>query len=164
MLAVTFRVAAAAYAIRCDQVVAVIPQVEVRPTARGAAWLKGVFVYRGELIPVVDLCQLIGSYPCPPRLSSRIALVRCTSPDCGARTFGLLAEYMTEARRLDAQPIAAPPVAAVPYFGDVLLEGSEPLQFLNVDAILPSAGPLLAEHSTSPKVMAGEKDREPTQP
>jgi chemotaxis-related protein WspB len=158
MLVVTFRVAAAAYAIRSEQVLAVIPQVELRPIAHPAAWLKGVFAYRGELTPVVDLCQLIGGYPCPQRLSSRIALVRCSTPAGGQRTLGLLAEHMTEARRLEPQLATASSLTDAPYLGEVLLEGSEPLQFLKVDAILPSAGPLLTEGLT------GEKDREPTQP
>ncbi|HKY34471.1 MAG TPA: chemotaxis protein CheW [Polyangiaceae bacterium] len=158
MLVVTFRVAAAAYAIRSDQVLAVIPQVELRPIAHRSSWLKGVFAYRGELTPVVDLCQLIGSYPCPERLSSRVALVRCGTPEGGLRTLGLLAEHMTEARRLETQLTTASPLTAAPYLGDVVLEGSEPLQFLKVDAILPSAGLLLTEGLT------GEKDREPTQP
>lgn len=158
MLVVTFRVAATAYAIHSEQVLAVIPQVQLRPIAHPSAWLKGVFAYRGELTPVVDLCQLIAGYPCSQRLSSRIALVRCGMPDGGLRTLGLLAEHMTEARRLPTELATASPLTAAPYLGDVLLEGSEPLQFLNVDAIWPSTGPLLTEGLT------GEKDREPTQP
>lgn len=163
MLAVTFRVADAAYAIRCDHIVAIIPRVELRPVAQGSAWLKGVFAYRSELTPVVDLCQLIGGYACPERLSSRIALVRCAA-NGGARTVGLLAEHMTEARRMHGQLVAAPPVTPLPYFGPVLLEDGEPLQFLNVDALLPSSGLLLGLPDAPPKVTPGEEDREPTQP
>lgn len=151
MLAVTFRVAEAAYAIRCDHVIAVIPLVVLRPVAHGAAWLRGMFAYRGELTPVIDLCRLIAKYECPARLSSRIALVACAVPEGGKRTVGLLAEHMTEARRVDALQAAAP-VASVPYFGEVLLEGSAPLQFLNVDALLPSTGPLLEGLDTPPQV------------
>ena len=158
MLVVTFRVAAAAYAIQSKQVLAVIPQVELRPIAHPAAWLKGVFAYRGELTPVVDLCQLIGGYACPQRLSSRIALVRSSTPEGQLRTLGLLAEDMTEARRLATPLATAAPLTAAPYFGDVVLEGSEPLQFLKLDAILPSTGPLLTEG------LSGEEDREPTRP
>jgi chemotaxis-related protein WspB len=158
MLVVTFRVGAAAYAIHSEQVLAVIPQVELRPIAHPAAWLKGVFAYRGELTPVVDLCQLIAGYACPPRLSSRIALVRTGAPGGGLRTLGLLAEHMTEARRLATPLATAAPLTAAAYFGDVVLEGNEPLQFQKPDAILPSSGLLLTEGLT------GEKDREPTQP
>jgi chemotaxis-related protein WspB len=164
MLAVTFRVARAAYAVRCDDIVAVIPQVELRPVAHGYAWLKGVFPYRGELTPVVDLCQLLGGYACSARLSSRIALVRCASADGALRTVGLLAEHMTEARRLAMRLVAAPPIRPMPYFAEVVLEGAEPLQFLNVDALLPSAGLSLAASSALPEVFASEKDRKPTQP
>jgi chemotaxis-related protein WspB len=164
MLAVTFRVAAAAYAIDCGHIEAVIPEVQLRPVAHGAAWLKGVFVYRGELTPVIDLCQLIGGYACPPRLSSRVLLVRSTAPAAGARMTGLLAEHMTEARQLSAGIAKARPVTALPYFGDVLLEAGEPLQLLEVDAILAGSGQLLALPHPPPKVSAGEKDREPTEP
>jgi chemotaxis-related protein WspB len=163
MLAVTFRIAESAYAIRCDHVVAVIPQVELRPIAQGAVWLRGMFAYRGALTPVIDLCRLIGGYACPPRLSSRIALVSCALPEGGKRTVGLLAEHMTEARRVDALRAAAP-IASLPYFGEVLLEGSAPLQFLNVDALLPSAGPLLEGPDVTPQVKPGEKNRDPAQP
>jgi chemotaxis-related protein WspB len=167
MLAVTFQVAAAAYAIDCVHIVAVIPEVQLRPVAQGAAWLKGVFVYRGELTPVIDLCELIGGYACPPRLSSRIVLVRSAAPAGGARMTGLLAEHMTEARRLPASTAKARPVTVLPYFGDVLLEAGEPLQLLDVEAILAGSsgsGQLLAGPIPPPKVTAGEKDREPTQP
>ena len=163
MLAVTFRVADGAYAIRCEHIVAVIPRVELRSVAKGAAWLKGVFAYRAELTPVIDLCQLIGGYACPERLSSRIALVHCKS-DAGARTVGLLAEHMTEARRVVGHAVATPPVTPLPYFGQLLLEAGEPLQLLNVDALLPSSGLLLPQAEALSKVMASEKDREPPQP
>ena len=164
MLAVTFQVAAAAYAIDCEHIVAVIPEVQLRPVAHGAAWLKGVFVYRGGLTPVIDLCQLIGGYACPSRLSSRIVLVRSALPAGGARITGLLAEQMTEARRLPADTVKAPPVTALPYFAEVLLEAGGPLQLLDVDAILAGSGQLLTQPIAPPKVTAGEEDREPTQP
>jgi chemotaxis signal transduction protein len=163
MLAVTFRVADGAYAIPCEQIVAVIPRVQLRSVAKGAAWLKGAFAYRSELTPVIDLCQLIGGYACPERLSSRIALVRCKS-EAGCRTLGLLAEHMTEARRVAGQAVATPPVTPLPYFGQLLLEAGEPLQLLDVDALLPSSGLLLPQAEALSKVMASEKDREPPQP
>ena len=150
MLAVTFRIAEAAYAIRCDSIVAVIPQLALRPVAHGSAWLKGAFTYRGQLTPVVDLCRLIGGYACSERLSSRIALVHCQVPEGGRRLVGLLAEHMTEARRLDDKLPAERPLAALPYLGDVLLEGGVPLQFLEVDALLPSAGGPLLEGGPVP--------------
>ena len=162
MLAVTFRIGSAAYAIPCERVVAVIPQVELRPVAQASAWVKGVFAYRGELTPVVDLCQLIAGQPCSARLSSRVALVHAALPEGGARLIGLLAEQMTEARRIDSKAVAAPALAPLPFFGDVLLEQGEPLQLLAVDALLPSGA--LGPAGALARMTAGEEDREHTQP
>lgn len=164
MLVVTFQIAAAAYAINCGDIVAVIPEVQLRAAAHGPAWLKGVFVYRGELTPVIDLCRLIGGYACPARLSSRIVLVRPASPRGEPRLTGLLAEHMTEARRLPAQTAKVRPVTPLPYFAEVLLEAAEPLQLLDVNAIVASSGQLLLEAPTPPKVAAGETNRESTKP
>jgi chemotaxis-related protein WspB len=154
MLAVTFRVAGAGYALRCDGVVAVIPEVELRPVAQGAAWLRGMFAFRGELTPVVDLCQLIAGYRCPARLSSRIALVRCEPLPGVVRVLGLLAEHMTEARRVQGSSSKSAPMAALPYFSEVLLEQGEPLQFVEPTAILQASGLALAEPSTAPRIGA----------
>ena len=159
MLAITFRVAGAAYAVRVGSVLAVIPRVALRPIAQVAPWLKGVFVYRGELTPVVDLCQLIAGYACPSRLSARIALVSCSVAG-GRRTLGLLAEQMTEARQVQGEFAAGPVVSSVAYFAEVALEHGEPLQFLNVDAIFPSSAALLTEPSVPPRITAGESNRE----
>lgn len=164
MLVVTCRVSGCVYALRCDGVVAVIPEVELRPLPQAAPFLRGVFAYRGELTPVVDLCQLIGGYRCPARLSSRIALVRCALATGELRTLGLLAEHMTEARRLQGALLAAAPVARVPYFGEVLLEAGEPLQFLEPGAIMEVSGLALPAAPLNPRMTAGEADREPSQP
>ncbi|RYZ09825.1 MAG: hypothetical protein EOO73_02785 [Myxococcales bacterium] len=164
MLVITFRISGSAYALRCEHVLAVIPEVELRPLAHGAACLRGVFAYRGELTPVVDLCQLVAGYRCPPRLSSRIALVHCRQPDGSHRTVGLLAEHMTEARHLAESLATAAPVASLPYFAEVLLEAGEPLQFLEPSALLQVSGLSLPSAPSAMRITAGEEDREPTQP
>jgi chemotaxis-related protein WspB len=164
MLVITFRVGPAGYALRCDDVLAVIPEVELRPLAQGEAWLRGVFAYRGELTPVVDVCQLVAGYRCPARLSSRIALVRCALPGGGARTLGLLAEHMTEARRLSSALAATSPLTNVPYFTEVRLEGGEPLTFLDPAAILSASGLVFGETTPAPRITAGETHRESPKP
>jgi chemotaxis-related protein WspB len=164
MLVVTFRVGAAAYALRCELVLAVIPEVQLRPLAQSADWLRGVFAYRGELTPVVDLCQLIAGYRCPSRLSSRIALARCAMASGGSRTLGLLAEHMTEARRLSSHLPKSAALTHAPYFAEVLLDAGEPLQFLDPSAILKTSGLALGEATTAPRISVGETHRDSAKP
>lgn len=151
MLAVTFHVGENAYALRVDSILAVIPEVVLRPVAQGAEWLRGVFPYRGELTPVVDLCRLIGGFDCPSRLSSRIAMVGCTAPDGTQRTLGLLAERMTEAHRLPDGLVTRTPVASLPYFAELVLEDGKPLQFVDPHSILTMSG-LLPEAAPNPRL------------
>jgi chemotaxis-related protein WspB len=164
MLVVTFRVGGAAYALRAAAVAAVIPEVELGPLPRAAPFVRGVFAYRGELTPVVDVCQLIAGYRCPARLSSRIALVRVELPQGGVRPLGLLAEHMTEARRLASDLPRSQPMTRLPYLGEVLLEAGAPLQFLEPFAIFDASALTFAEAPPAQRITAGEAHREPTEP
>ena len=62
MLLLVFRVAGDPYAIEATRVVEVVPRVELRalPHARPEA-LAGLFRYRGQMVPVIDLGVLLGS-------------------------------------------------------------------------------------------------------
>lgn len=145
MLVITFQVAGTQYALRADAVLALIPEVTLSAVPQASTWLRGVFPYRGELTPVVDLCRMIGDYDCPPRLSSRIALVRCRAPDGGLHTLGLLAEKMTEARRLPDDLSSGAPLTPLPFFGPLVLTEGKPLQFVDPHRLLQVSGLPLAE-------------------
>jgi purine-binding chemotaxis protein CheW len=54
--------------------------VRVGPLTRlpaAPSFLPGVFTHRGEVLPVLDICQLVGQSPVPIRPSTRAALVHC---------------------------------------------------------------------------------------
>ncbi|HEY6559035.1 MAG TPA: chemotaxis protein CheW [Polyangiaceae bacterium] len=135
-LAIVFRVQDARYALRCHNIVEVIPLVTLRPMPQGARWLVGVFAYRGQLTPVIDLCGLIGGYACPRRLSSRIVLLRCKRSDGSAAVVGFLAEHATEARRISAEALPAGPLSFADYLAETLLDGGELLQIIDENAVL----------------------------
>jgi chemotaxis-related protein WspB len=144
MLALLLQVHEARYALPCRSVSAVVPRVTMRPVPHAPPWLAGVFVYRGKVTPVVDLCELIGGYPCPDRLSSRIVLVPRPASLTGGDQLGLLTERVTEAVELDGTkaPGVRPPEAA--YLGDVVLTESGLIQLLDIDVICRTAESLSA--------------------
>jgi purine-binding chemotaxis protein CheW len=54
--------------------------VRVGPLTRlpaAPAFLPGVFTHRGEVLPVLDIGQLVGQHAVPIRASTRAALVHC---------------------------------------------------------------------------------------
>ncbi len=164
MLVVIFRVSDARYAIPCERIIEVIPLVVLRAEPRAPAWVLGSFVYRGALTPVLDLCQLMGGYPCPKRLSSRVILTDCTLPDGSSIRAGLLAEHVTEARRLNATPLSGASLGSTPYLGPVVQEGGNLLQIVHADRVLLGSEAALAELFSHRSLTAGETDRTATQP
>ena len=87
MLVLTFQVGAARLALDLRQVHEVVPRVQLERVAGSPAWLAGMFIYRGRVVPVIDLHRLLGAGECPAHLSSRIVLV----PLPGGALMGLLA-------------------------------------------------------------------------
>src|SRR4051812_37753377 len=97
MLALLFEAGGERLALEARSVAEVVPRVPLRPLAGAPQWLAGVFVYRGRVVPVVDLYRLAGAGDCPAHLSSRIILVRRGAGEL----LGLLAGRVDDVRDLD---------------------------------------------------------------
>ena len=57
MQLLTFTVAGQTYAIESRRVVEVLPLVPARPIPHTPAYIRGIFTYRGRLVPLLDLGQ-----------------------------------------------------------------------------------------------------------
>ena len=101
MLALLFAIDGQRYALDTRDVVEVISRVELRPIHRAPAELSGVFVYRGEVTPVIDLVELLVGKRCPERLSSRILMAKLPSQTGATWIVGLLAEQVSAAVRIE---------------------------------------------------------------
>ena len=75
MLVLTFQIGSDRLALDLRQVCEVVPRVQLRRPAGSPGWLAGLFVYRGRVVPVIDLHHLLRAGECPAHLSSRIILV-----------------------------------------------------------------------------------------
>jgi chemotaxis-related protein WspB len=134
MLALTFQIGANRVAIDVRRVRRVVPRVKLAPVPVGATGLAGVFVYRGQVVPVVDLYRLAGTGDCPPHLSSRIILV--PFPPESERLVGLLATQVAEIREVAApEPTGAADRSG---FGPPLADGTDVLRILDADRLLAS--------------------------
>jgi chemotaxis-related protein WspB len=140
MLALTFEAAGERLALDVRSVVEVVPRVRLRQLAGAPSWLSGAFVYRGRVVPVVDLNRLAGAGECPAHLSSRIILVRRAGP-AGEWLLGLVAARVDDVQSLE--PAAATldgfTSEGQPDFGPVAVEKGEMLRWLDLDRMLPDA-------------------------
>ncbi|HTU23672.1 MAG TPA: chemotaxis protein CheW [Gemmataceae bacterium] len=147
MLALLFQIGSERVALDVRRIKEVVPRVQLQRLACAPSWLAGTFVYRGRLVPVVDLHQLAGAGECPGLLSSRIILV----PQPGSeeeRLFGLLASEVADLQELEADPKALTCLreTSQPDLGRVLADRDGVLRVLDLDCLLPqlARGQLLA--------------------
>ncbi len=96
MLMLLFQLGTSRYAIPVMEVVEVTPQVELETIPLAPVCVCGLFNYRGQHVPVIDLCRLINDTPCSNSFTSRIILVNYPLADGSQRVLGLLAERVTE--------------------------------------------------------------------
>jgi chemotaxis-related protein WspB len=135
MLALIFQVGGDKVAVDVRRIRAVVPRVKLSAVNGGPAWMAGVFVYRGRVVPVVDLHKLAGAGECPPHLSSRIILLPWP-PDAAESLIGLLATQVADVREVRpgvVQPI--PGEGDRPGLGQALPDGNGILRLLDPDLL-----------------------------
>ncbi|MEE8301427.1 MAG: chemotaxis protein CheW [Candidatus Tectomicrobia bacterium] len=141
MVFLLFTVGHERYALESSQIVEVVPLVELIQVPKAPAYLAGVFTYRGTLVPVLDLGQLMHSQPCPTRLSTRIVLVNYPGGDGTRHILGLMAEHVTDTvtkEPTDFAPVGMS-VEGAPYLGGILTDEHGMLQRVRVEHLLPTA-------------------------
>ena len=140
MLVLTCQVGDARLALDVREVREVVPRVCLQRVAGSPAWLAGVFIYRGQVVPVVDLHRLIDAGECPPYLSSRIILV-AHAVDGAAGLIGLLAAQVADIRDLQPPSQVQPRLAVPgqPDLGPVLVDGREIVHLVELDRFLPES-------------------------
>lgn len=140
MLLLVFHLGDERYALEGSRVVEVIPAVALRRLPHAPDSVAGLFNYRGAVVPVIELRQLIQGRPCRACLSTRVILVTCVSSKDGtAHTLGLMAERVTETLQKSKADLVPSGVAVkeAPYLGEMVLDGEGMIQCVHLDHLLP---------------------------
>jgi len=148
MLALLFHIGGIRYIIRSDRVREIAPMVALKDVPHSPAYFSGYFNYRGAIVPVIDLCQLIQNAPCRMRLSTRIILVDYRRK-AASHILGLIAERVTEAVKKTEDAFVSTGIRSrkAPYLGGIVMEGDEMIQCLELDRLpdcidfLPDSAP-----------------------
>lgn len=153
MLVLSFQIGNDRLALDVRRVREVVPRVRFERVAGSPPWLAGLFVYRGKVVPVLDLHRLLGAGECPPHLSSRIVLVPlglCSiAPRLSAsgaheeddHLVGLLAAQVADVREVELGGAALPSFNAPgqPDLGTTLVDEGGILHLLDLDSLMPEA-------------------------
>lgn len=141
MLVLTFQIGPNRLALNVREISEVVPRVTLKQAPFGPHWLAGVFVYRGQVVPVVDLHRVISVGECPDFLSSRIILVPLPG-DPQQRLIGLLAAQVADVKELNQvqQPQHIGPAEhSRPELGQVIIDAEGMMHLATVERVIPQA-------------------------
>ena len=139
MLFLLFKIGGDRYAIEATRVLEVVPLLELKRLPHPLEGVTGVFNYRGQPVPAVDLSYITTGVPAAERLSTRIIVVNHEPATGKPQPVGLIAEQATETLQCNSSDFAerqAPPGAA-PYLGPILPHERGSVQWVYEQRLLP---------------------------
>jgi len=138
MLLLQFQAGGERYGLDIRQIIEVAPLICLRKIPHAVREVAGTFNYRGTLVPVLDVTDLLTGVPSRSLMSTRIILVDYPGDDGRRHILGLLAESVTEMVRCRPEDRQAPVVAVseAPYLGDILFDERGSLQILELARFL----------------------------
>jgi chemotaxis-related protein WspB len=144
MLILLFYLGDAMYGINCEKIREICPLVKLEKIPHAPEYFAGLFKYRGDIVPVIDLRRLIQDKPCDMRLSTRIILVDFENEDGRAYVVGFMAERVTETIRQAKEDFVSSGVnlGGAPFLGGIFMENEHMVQIIDLDR-LPESFKLL---------------------
>jgi len=130
-----FGIGASLFAMATNEIEEILPALDWTPIPHAPKSVAGVFVYRGQHVPLLDLSELMAGAPAKIRMSTRIVLIR---QQASGRLLGLLAEHVTETFRADEKEFAESGIgmSAAPYLGRIIRRSDELLQHFDINRLL----------------------------
>lgn len=137
MLLLLFYVGDYCYGLLGKRVIEVISLVELKKIAQAPQYVAGLLNYRGKIIPIIDLCQLLAGNPCSSQLSTRIIVVNYKSDEQTPYLLGLIAERITDTLNVPENDVdSGTQLNTEPYLGNIIMNGQNIIQYIHVESIL----------------------------
>lgn len=138
MLFLLFHVGNERYVLEASRIVEVVPLLSLKSLPQGPKGLAGIANYRGQPVPVVDLCRLTVDRPAWERLSTRIIIVKYPDGNGGEKLLGLVAEQATQMIRKEMRDFLDPGFTNqdLRHLGPVVLDAQGVIQWVQAEGLL----------------------------
>lgn len=137
MLLLCFHLGKERYALPSQSIDQVLPYVSCRRLPLAPVWLKGLMIYEGHPVPVIDLCQVAQQKNVCQQLGTRMLLMHVIWQG-DEKHVAFLVERMTQTCRTSELHFEASGVSMKqsPWLGQVAYDAGEILQILKPEAFL----------------------------
>lgn len=139
MLFMQFTIGKDRYLLEARNIIEIVPYVNLKRIPKAPPYVAGLLNYRGDAIPVIDICYLMGDKPCELRLSSRIALVNHKNDAGESICIGLLMEHLTETVRFNEDDFSDSGVNLNDNscLGKVIIDNDRIVQWVDIRKVIP---------------------------
>jgi len=139
MLLLIFEVGDGRYALAASQLVEIVPLVNLDKIPIAPDFVAGLMNYRGDPVPVVDLCRLLRRGTCEQKLSTRIIIIHYPFVSGKSHLLGLIAERVTKTIKYNMEKIPSLGfvVNELPRQEDTVFETGSVIQYFDIKLILP---------------------------
>ncbi len=151
MLLLVFHLGSQRYALDAHCIVEVAPMVELEKIARAPKTIAGMFSYRGKLIPVVDMRQLVQEHPSNENMTTRIILVQYPMNSQESRILGLLGEQITETLKVsrDVFENTGITIEETPFLKQIIRDSQGMIHYVDLQYLLPETMSELLFHKAA---------------
>ena len=139
MLLLLFEIGNGRYALDITRIIEIVPLVKLKKIPKTPDYISGLMNYRGEGIPVIDLCQLVDRVSFENALSTRIIVINYSIENEVDKPLGLIANNVTETVRtkLNKPPPTGVLMDKSLYEGEVTPETTDMIQWFDIKKMLP---------------------------
>ena len=139
MLFLQFKVGDDRYVLEVKDIIEIVPFARLKRIPKAPPYMSGLLNYRGNTVPIIDICYLMSDKVSELKLSSRIALINYSTNDGKSSCIGLLSEHMTETVRFDESDFSDSGVNLKdnPYLGKVVIDDKGIVQMIDIKKIIP---------------------------
>ncbi len=140
MMLITFHIGQERYATQVDSIIEIIPMVNMEKIPLTEKYVKGIFNYRGDPAPVLDLCLLYAGVPCEERMSTRILVINFKDKNNNLHILGLIAEKVTESLNMEIEEFKTSGINVenAPFLCGVANDEKGLIQLVDTSKILPA--------------------------
>lgn len=138
MLLLSFQIGEEKYAIKAGLVMEITPMVKMEHIPKTPDYIAGLFNYRGNPLPVIDLCQLYLGRPCKPQISTRVMIIQYIGTSYIPRLLGLVGENVTETIHTNEELIeSGVSMDETPSLGKILNYDQGIIHYVETEKLLP---------------------------
>ena len=141
MLLLLFWIEKDRFSLDTHQVIEVVPLVRLKNVPHSPGYVAGLFNYRGTVVPVIDLTDLISGTASKHQVSTRIILVPYVDSKNTSHILGLLAERVTDTLSCNENDLILPGIESesADYLDKILFDTEGMIQLINLKKILPES-------------------------